>query len=180
MPTLFLFVVFGLVVLLVGEMVAARLWFGPYYVYGIPILRRVVPVPRKEQGIPEPDVLRGRLEGQKRRVTFHPLSDGCMAFREKPWSFFSSSSSQVLHGNLRFDSETSTVIVTGNLDWSILVFAVIAVLIAVTERNFIFGGFLCIFIFSTYQSQERTYSLVAQVAAEAWGGGPSTPTGVGI
>jgi hypothetical protein len=159
----------AVVLVAVVEMIMAWRWYRPYFEHGIPVFRKSVQAPTSSALAPEP----GRLEYEcqkrfKAPFLFRKLGPTSYGFREKSTSSLRLHYTPVMHGSLRFEPSSASLVVTGYLNWFILVFSIFITYTVVKMGTAFFLAALAAFVSLIYLVQRHYYGQVAEAAAGAW------------
>ncbi len=170
------FVLAGIALL---EMVASALWWAPYFRGGLRLFREelsaIVPV----WHLPTIASLEERFaRGLGPSLSFRALDSGEIAFRERAFELRLFSYAPVMHGLIRINPETRSVVVEGRANWFPLLFAS-GIFTFVWRRpgSWQVAPFLVAFLALIYWVQRRLYRRVGRcVAGEDAASAPVTST----
>jgi hypothetical protein len=161
----------AVVLVAVVEMIMAWRWYRPYFEYGIPVFRTSVKAPTSSTLTPEP----GRLEYEcqkrfKAPFSFRKLGPASYGFREKHTSALSLRLhyTPIMHGSLRFEPSSATLVVTGYLNWFAVVFTLFMTYTVLNDGAAFFLAALAAGVSFIYLVQRHYYRQVAEAAAAAW------------
>ena len=167
----------ALAILALAEMGLTTTWNKLYFMFGLPIFVKKIPVKNHRAEIPPKHIFETRFRSNgSTPIVFGEIGANGYGFCEEMLRFskFGLRYTPVMHGWLVFDDANHQVVVKGFANWYILGFSLLwfgmltSGLFNSLSTAIPFGLFFIVIVGVIYAIQYSRFSKVAAVAAQAW------------
>lgn len=158
----------AVIAVVVAELFLSSTWNRSYFRNGIPIFRRSYDAIPGRLQIPSVAELEAALKSRySHSIVFRQLDSREYAFREKAFEFTLFHATPVMHGLLRWDSDSGKVSVVGYANWFMLGFTLLWFSM-MTPRFSFFMVFFILAVGLLYFIQAKRFDKVGKIACEKW------------
>ena len=168
-------VLFAGMLVALAEIGLSTAWSKMYFMFGLPVFVKKIPVNIHRAEIPPKDIFTTRFHSVwASSIGFKKIGPNMYGFREKTFQIKLFSYTPVMHGLLVFDHANHEVVVTGFANWFALGFSLLWFILLMPPLFTDLPAALSFVLFSIlvmgflYAIQYSRFSEVADVAAQAW------------
>ena len=163
-----------------ADTILSLLWAKRYFTFGVLLFSQSIAINARHTNIPSANLLNKRLYSfLMGGFVFRELDTNTYGFRRK---FFSFTPGTMLHGSIIFDFQQNLVVVKGYLNWSLVAFSIMWLLlvplmwsilnVTFTERLLLLiigsSSYYCLMMGILYLMDYYRLKNIVAVAAELW------------